>query len=104
MQLLQKPKEGLRFSKTGVAESCEQPCGCWELNPGPLQEQAAFSRVELLLSSPRIHIFALILLNVWVFFVLFISYLYVYVHTCAHAQAMVCRWRSEDDPQELVLS
>ena len=25
--------------RTGVAHSCELPCGCWELNLGPLEEQ-----------------------------------------------------------------
>ena len=25
--------------KTGVTDHYEQPCGCWELNPGPLEEQ-----------------------------------------------------------------
>jgi hypothetical protein len=24
---------------TGVIDSCELPCGCWEVNPGPLEEQ-----------------------------------------------------------------
>ena len=61
MQLLQKPKEGLRFSKTGVADSCELPCGCWELNPGPLQEQqvlfpgAIFLGPSLKLLTNQIH-------------------------------------------------
>jgi hypothetical protein len=22
-----------------VTDGCEPPCGCWELNPGPLEEQ-----------------------------------------------------------------
>ena len=25
-------------SGTGVIDSCEPPCGCWELKPGPLEE------------------------------------------------------------------
>jgi hypothetical protein len=25
--------------ETGGTDSCESPCGYWELNPGPLQEQ-----------------------------------------------------------------
>jgi hypothetical protein len=24
-----------------IADGCETPCGCWELNSGPLEEQAA---------------------------------------------------------------
>ena len=30
----------VRFSWTGATDSCELPCGCWELNPGPLEEQS----------------------------------------------------------------
>jgi hypothetical protein len=26
----------------GLEEVCELPCGCWELNPGPLEEQPVF--------------------------------------------------------------
>ena len=29
---------GVRSSGAGVADSCEPPGGCWELNPGPLKE------------------------------------------------------------------
>jgi hypothetical protein len=29
------PEEGIRFFTDG----CEPPCGCWELNSGPLEEQ-----------------------------------------------------------------
>ena len=31
--------------ETGVSDSCET-CGCWELNPGPLEEQPVLVRVE----------------------------------------------------------
>jgi len=30
--------EGVRSPGTGATDSCELPCGCWELNPGPLEE------------------------------------------------------------------
>ena len=36
------PKEsrtGYRFPGTGVTDDSELPCGCWELNLGPLEEQ-----------------------------------------------------------------
>ena len=32
--------EGIRSPGTGVTDSCKLPCGCWELNPGSLEEQA----------------------------------------------------------------
>ena len=31
-------EEGIRSRGTEVTESCEPSCGCWELNPGLLQE------------------------------------------------------------------
>ena len=31
--------EGIRFSVTAVMDSGVSSCGCWELNPGPLQGQ-----------------------------------------------------------------
>ena len=31
--------EGVRSPGTGITDSCELPCACWELNPCPLEEQ-----------------------------------------------------------------
>lgn len=28
-----KPEEIIRFPRTGVRDSCEPPCGCWEIEP-----------------------------------------------------------------------
>lgn len=33
---LERPEEGDGYSETGVTDSGELPCGCWEWNPGPL--------------------------------------------------------------------
>lgn len=30
--------EVIGFPRTGDIDSCELPCGCWELIPGPLKE------------------------------------------------------------------
>lgn len=35
----QRPGEGFRFPGIGVTDACELLCGCWETNPGTLQEQ-----------------------------------------------------------------
>jgi len=35
---------------TGVTDGCEPPCGCWEVNPGPLPEQKV-----LLATEPSLH-------------------------------------------------
>ena len=39
IQCLQRPEEGTGSSGAGVTNGCELPCGCRELNPGPLEEQ-----------------------------------------------------------------
>ena len=41
-----KPEEGIGSSENGVTDSCELPCGCWESNPGPLEEQPVLFTVE----------------------------------------------------------
>ena len=33
-------------SDLGVTDSCELPCGCWELNPGPLEKQSMLRSTE----------------------------------------------------------
>lgn len=33
------PEEEIRSTVTGVVNNYEPPWGCWELNPGPVQEQ-----------------------------------------------------------------
>ena len=38
--------EGARSPATGVTDSCELPCGYWELNPGPLEEQPVLLTTE----------------------------------------------------------
>jgi hypothetical protein len=34
--------EDIGSSRIGITDSCELPCGCWELNSGPLEEQLVF--------------------------------------------------------------
>ena len=38
--------EGVRSPGTGVTDSCELQCRCWELNLGPLEEQLVLLTVE----------------------------------------------------------
>ena len=44
------PEEGIR----PVIDGCEPPCGCWELNSGPLEEQPVLLTTEPSLHSPRL--------------------------------------------------
>lgn len=46
MQCLPRPEEGVRSLKTGVADSCEPPCGCLGSNLGPLEESPVFLAIE----------------------------------------------------------
>lgn len=36
---LWRQEEGFRSPGTGLTESLETPCACWEMTPAPLQEQ-----------------------------------------------------------------
>ena len=41
MQCPLQVEESVGSPGTGVTDSCEQPRGCWELKPCPLEEQPA---------------------------------------------------------------
>jgi hypothetical protein len=43
--------EGVRSPETGATETCELACGCWKLNPGPLEEQPVLLTPETSLQS-----------------------------------------------------
>lgn len=40
VQYPQSPEEGFRSPGTQDTHSCEPPRGCWEQNPGPVEEQS----------------------------------------------------------------
>ena len=44
------PKSQKRASDP-ITDGCEPPCGCWELNLGPLEEQSVFLTTEPSLQS-----------------------------------------------------
>lgn len=37
---LWRSEEGVGSSGTGITDVCELPFGCWELIPGPLEEES----------------------------------------------------------------
>ena len=37
-----------------VTDGCEPTCGCWDLNPGPLQEQQVLLTTEPSLQSSKV--------------------------------------------------
>jgi hypothetical protein len=45
-------EESTRFHGTTVVDGCEPPCGCWELNSGPLGEQPVLLTTEPPLTPP----------------------------------------------------
>jgi hypothetical protein len=42
----------VRSPETGVTDSCELPCWCWELNLDPLEEQPVLLTTEPSLQPP----------------------------------------------------
>jgi hypothetical protein len=44
-----------RSPGTGVIDSCEWPCGCWELNFGPLEEQPVLQPVHHMCVCTHMH-------------------------------------------------
>lgn len=50
-----RPEEGTGCPGTGVMDSCEPLCGCWESNPDPLQQQVLLT-TEPSLWPPRLSI------------------------------------------------
>jgi hypothetical protein len=36
-----------------IIDDCEPPCGCWEMNSGPLEEQSVFLITEPSLQLPK---------------------------------------------------
>ena len=50
------PTSLCRSPGTGIADSCELPCGCWELNPGPSEEQLVLLTPESSLQSQLIQL------------------------------------------------
>ena len=49
VQCLQRPEKSVGSLGTEVIGSCELPCGCWDSNLGPLQQQPA-----LLIEEPNL--------------------------------------------------
>jgi hypothetical protein len=48
--------EGVRFPETGVNDSRKLPCGCWELNPGLLEEQLVLLTISSVPFPPNINL------------------------------------------------
>ena len=38
--------EGQKRAPDLITDGCEPPCGCWELNSGPLEEQSVLLTAE----------------------------------------------------------
>ena len=61
---------GQKRASDFISDGCEPPCGCWELNSGPLEEQAM-----LLIAEPslQLHMFTFLSVSISVH----------HVHACA---------------------
>ena len=56
---LRRSEGGIGFRRIGIIDGCEPPCGCWELNLGPLQKQHVLLTTDSSL-QPHISFFLLI--------------------------------------------
>ena len=88
--------EGPRSSGTGVTDSCELPCRCWELNQ-TFKKKGQCSQSLSHLSSPQNQI-----LKSMIMVLVLVCVCHVYQPRCTHGT--VGAWRSADNYQELVLS
>ncbi|EGW02432.1 E3 ubiquitin-protein ligase NEDD4 [Cricetulus griseus] len=44
---------GQKRAQDLIRDGCEPPCGCWELNSGPLEEQSVLLTSESSLQPPK---------------------------------------------------
>lgn len=51
-----RSEEGTGYPGTGIMDSYESPCGCWESNSDPLQQQQVLLTTEPSLWLPRLSI------------------------------------------------
>ncbi|CAO2577873.1 hypothetical protein LEMLEM_LOCUS287, partial [Lemmus lemmus] len=58
---------------------CEPPCGCWELNSGPLEEQSVLLTAELSLQPYKKYLFFVLNSYVYEYF----ACICIVYHTCA---------------------
>ena len=74
-------KKALGIPGTGVTDSCETVCGCWESNPGPLQEQV------ILPTESTLQPFDFIFMSVCATCSYLCVHLSVQVHVCVEANS-----------------
>lgn len=43
---VQRPEKGIKSLGTRVADGCKLSCGCWEIDPSPLEEQEVLLTTE----------------------------------------------------------
>jgi hypothetical protein len=82
--------EGIRLPETGVTDSCELPCGCWELYLGPLEEQPVLLTAEPSLQAPRILLSFYTMRNITISF-------YALHHFFSYLILFLC-WESNPGP------
>jgi hypothetical protein len=46
--VLWRPEEVTGFPKTGITDDCELPCGCWDANRDPMEEELVLLTTEAL--------------------------------------------------------
>jgi hypothetical protein len=73
-------EEGIRSPGTGVRGGCELPCGCWELNSGPLEEYPVLLTLSHLSNPFKWNIYLFIYLFIYLLF--YVNGYFVYMCVC----------------------
>jgi hypothetical protein len=60
-----------KWASDPITDGCEPPCGCWELNSGPLEEQSVLLTTEPSLQPPASAFFLFVFVFVFFFVCLF---------------------------------
>jgi hypothetical protein len=76
--------------------SCQLSCGCWELNPGPLEKYPVLLPAEPALQAHFCVCF--------LFYFIFLRNQNSRIFTIVDIYVTVCMWRSEDNLQKLSFS
>lgn len=103
---LRGAEEGYMILWTGVIDGCDPPCGHWELNLGPLDEESVLLTTEHLCSSTLkiyistvkayVSVFLFLLFSLWLTFAFYSRYIYFLFSPTYHLLLLVFMYLSDD--------
>jgi hypothetical protein len=72
-----------------IIDGCKPPCGCWELNSGPLEEQPVLLTAEPSL-QPDYKVFKVQTLRIFNIYMHVHIYVYMYIYVYVHIYVYMC--------------